>query len=81
MKKIVKLINNERMNRKITASKACESDPTATDICQKKDYADCTVYAFDACVKDHAGCTQYATDYCDPVRDLSACSGVNETDY
>ena len=81
-KKIVKLINGERVNRALTASKAC--DATSTDICAEKnyDYAHCTVYSTDLCVKDYAGCTEHTIDYCSGYqgRDFNAC-GYGVDDY
>ena len=60
-KKIIKLINNERITTKIASAKAC--DATSEDHC-KYDYAMCTIGSYDLCVKDYAGCTNHSFDYC-----------------
>lgn len=82
-KKIIKLINNERTNRKLSASKAC--DTTSTDVCAKTefDYASCTISSFDLCVKDYAGCTNNSIDYCSGSQgeDYYACHTNNAEDY
>jgi len=86
MKKVIKLINNERVKRSVMSAKAslypCE-DPTATDVCTVVNYdnAHCTVGATDLCTKDLAACTKYAVDYCDPGYDVHACIGSGNTDY
>ena len=41
-KKVIKLINNERVNAKIASQKACSGG--ATDICVYQDNADCATY-------------------------------------
>ena len=61
-KKIIKLINNEKIARKISSTKAC--DRHSDDICYEKDYASCTVYSIDICTLDYKGCTNNSTDYC-----------------
>ena len=84
MKKVIKLINNERMNRRVVSAKAAtRCDTSSVDFCAEVNYdnAHCTVGAYDLCVKDYAACSNYATDYCAPERDSSACFGANETDY
>lgn len=83
MKKIIKLINNERMNNRVTSAKASGSSctGTATDFCSSIDNAFCSVGAVDLCVKDYAACTRQAVDYCAPEYDLQACMGYGATDY
>ncbi len=84
MKKVIKLINNERMNNKVTSVKADVTDicaGTAIDICTLSDNATCTVGATDLCVKDYAGCSRQAVDYCAPEYDVQACMGYGTTDY
>ena len=82
MRKIIKLINNERTNEKIQSKKAtydnacCEAD--SVDICAVVDYVACTAYAIDKCNKDYAGCTTEAWDICD--RDFTVCSS-GQYDY
>ena len=63
-KRVIKLINNERMDCKIASAKACSG--AAIDICriESYDFAECSVSATDVCVKDYAGCTSNAFDYC-----------------
>ena len=77
--KVLKLINNERINKKLVSAKAC-GDETAVDYCgnTEKDYADCSVYAYDECMKDYAGCTEGVTDIC--YLDYAACFGAGEED-
>ena len=70
MKKIIKLINNERTNKILNASKAC--DTTSTDICSRIDKAECTVNSIDKCVKDYAGCFEHSSDAC-VFYDTTAC--------
>ena len=82
MRKIIKLINNERMNATILSKKAandyafCESD--SVDVCTAIDYVACTAYATDECNKDYAGCTTEAWDICD--RDFTVCTS-GQYDY
>lgn len=64
-KKIIKLINNERTNKKIISAKGC--DTTSFDECATQNYdnAHCTIYSYDQCVKgDYAACTNSSIDYC-----------------
>lgn len=94
-KKIIKLINNERMNRKVSVRKAC--DATSTDICTEYDCGVCTVSSTDICLKDiggtcvenahdycptrdYAGCANGAYDYCNAVSDVYACIGPGQID-
>ena len=61
MKRIIKLINNERLAAKIQASKACvvgSYDYCTTNV----DNGTCTQNSYDLCNKDHAGCTNYSYD-------------------
>jgi len=82
-KRIIKLINNERTNRTLSATKAC--DASSTDVCavQTHDYAECTISSFDLCVKDYAGCTNNSIDYCGSAegQDFYACHTYNAKDY
>lgn len=85
--KVIKLINNERMSRKIVSAKANDicGDATATDICIKNNYdlAHCTLSSYDLCVKDYAGCTNNSIDYCggNNGEDYYACHTNNAEDY
>ena len=83
MRKIIKLINNERMNQKISSSKAVDfpCDSSSNDYCSEVDNAICTVGSYDLCVKDYAGCTNHTTDYCASVYDYSACYTPGATDH
>lgn len=79
MKKIIKLINDERLNRKLNSGMACDS--TSKDSCAIEDHAGCTVFSEDYCGKDFAGCTNNSFDYCGESggRDFYAChSGEND---
>ena len=77
IKKILKLVNNERVNFKLVSRKACDS--TSTDICPHIDYAACSSYAYDECSKeDYAGCYQGADDIC--TYDAEACGGAGGYD-
>ena len=69
--KFIKLINNERINTKLTAAKAC--DNTSTDTCIHEDNADCTAYSTDKCGKDYAACYDGSMDICSQI-DESVCS-------
>lgn len=73
-RKIIKLINDERMNRKLSARKAC--DATSTDICAEFDSAACTIGSYDMCIKDFKGCTNNSNDYCS--RDYASCANEAE---
>lgn len=75
--KFIKLINNERVNKRLTAAKACDS--TSFDNCEYEDYAGCVVYSYDYCGKDHAACFNHMTDIC-AARDVKTCVGYSE-DY
>jgi len=93
-RKIIKLINDERMNRKLSARKAC--DATSTDICAEFDNAACTIGSYDMCIKDfkgctnnsndyscsrdYAACTNGAYDYCSTISDVYACVGPGQID-
>ncbi len=75
VKRIVKLINNERTNTKLEMPKACDS--TSYDVCKvdEHDYAQCIVNSYDYCNKDHAACFNNGYDYCDTFRDTDLCTG------
>ena len=60
IKKMLKLINDERINNHVTASKADSSNNS----CAYIDNAVCTVNSEDHCIKDFAGCTNNSYDYC-----------------
>lgn len=72
-KMILKLINNERINRKIDSAKAC--DISSQDVCalENYDFAQCTLGSTDLCVKDYAGCSNGHIDYCPSVKDYTPC--------
>lgn len=83
MKKIIKLINNERINIKVRSAKATYDPPcdsTSDDYCSEVDNAICTIGSYDLCVKDYAGCTNHSTDYCATVYDYNACHTAGTTD-
>ena len=63
VKKILKLVNNERVNSKLVSQKAC--DATSKDVCPYVDNAECTTYSYDKCTKeDYAACYNYSDDTC-----------------
>ncbi len=52
MKRIIKLINNERNNKSMLSQKALDRcDSTAHDDCPSIDYGICSLYATDICTK------------------------------
>ena len=86
MKKIIKLINNERKAAFIFSQKAVDNNAIcsegANDICYYIDNAGCSVYANDRCNKDYAACIEGAQDICTNYRDIDLCigAGVNDID-
>lgn len=62
MKRIIKMINNERLNVKQQPQKACDS--SSTDYCTSIDHSSCTINSYDYCQKDMAGCTNDSYDHC-----------------
>ena len=61
--KLVKLINNERNDRRIVSVKGCTGQ--STDHCTLNvDNARCTVNSYDVCGKDYAACYNYSYVYC-----------------
>ena len=76
IKKILKLVNNERKDSKLVSHKSC--DATSVDSCPiSYDYADCMSYAYDMCIKaDYAGCYNYSDDVC--TEDLYSCGNSME---
>ena len=79
-KRMLKLINNERINVRVVSKKAVSwCDSTSVDDCRNLDYAHCGTYAYDKCtVKDLAACQEHATDKCSIDRD--ACIGLTGYD-
>lgn len=94
MKKVIKLINDERKNAQILSQKATNciwddycGDPSADhcdasseDDCLYIDAAHCSLYSEDICLKDHKACSFSQIDHCDYV-DTSVCIGANAEDY
>lgn len=81
VKKIVKLINNERINSAVLSNKANDNDcfGGALDICERIDVSKCDTYAYDYCSKeDRASCDAGADDVC--TYDHQACSGPGVED-
>lgn len=73
MKKMIKLINNERRTARLLSQKGCY------DTCTYVDNAKCSTYAYDHCGKDYAGCQgNAANDYC--TTDHAGCEGVGTVD-
>ena len=86
-KKLIKLINNERINLSIKSQKAVEPDDNAhckddsVDICVYVDNAACSIYANDQCGKDYAACMEGAWDLCTAVaKDVDLCIGAGVAD-
>ena len=78
-KKTIRLINNERMNRKVISSKGC--DTSSTDICVSEDFSNCLIHSFDYCKsKDLAACYHDSDDYCASNGDFHACT-YGHNDY
>ena len=78
VKKLVKLINNERNDRRIASAKGCTG--LSTDTCTRNDdYAECTVNSYDVCGKDYAGCFDNSYDFCS-YKDTDACGNFGH-DY
>lgn len=77
-KRIIKLINNERVNYKLMSAKACTEDVSTND-CSVFDNAQCAVNSYDVCNKDLAGCYNHGYDYCSTPYDTDAC--INSHDY
>lgn len=83
MKKIIKLINNERTNLTIASKKAdVACDNTSIDYCGYVDRGGCAVYAYDKCDSyDLAACFEGAHDHCETKNyDTEACYGVGTVD-
>lgn len=79
VKKIIKLINNERLKIKINSSKAC--DANSSDTCAPYyDNASCYVFAEDSCTKDYAGCSEGANDICNYDYHSEYCIGPTAID-
>ncbi len=78
-KKMIRLINNERVGARAISAKGCDS--SSTDHCYYEDNAQCQVYSIDICsTKDLAGCYSHAEDVCSGELDIAACVYGNE-DY
>ena len=84
-KKLIQLINNERLNLTVKSKKAtedyayCKAD--SNDVCVYIDNAACSTYANDECNKDYAGCMEGAWDICTAVyRDTDLCIGAGVSD-
>ena len=84
-KKLIKLINNERMNYTIKSQKAVDDNAEckidSVDTCVYVDNAACSTYANDKCNKDYAGCMEGAWDICTAVeKDIDLCIGAGVSD-
>ncbi len=77
--RILKLINNERTNVRIASKKGDSCLRGAVDICIEEDHADCSLYAYDSCIKDHAACQEGADDICN-VDNNAPCMGPGAYD-
>lgn len=77
MKKYIKLINHERLSKKITAEKAC--DISSYDLCNIANYdnGNCTTTSYDKCGKDFEGCSQNSEDLCTAI-DYKPCSNGSD---
>lgn len=84
MKRIIKMINNERLNVKRHPQKACDSG--SYDFCTNIDNASCVINSYDYCQKDLAPCVSNSYDKCTIdictndtcTRDYSGCLPNNE---
>ena len=78
-KKIVKLINDERLNPKAISGKGC--DESSTDHCYSFVEGHCAVQSIDICaIKDWESCTNNSQDVCLLTSDIKPCSGFQD-DY
>ncbi len=79
-KKVIKLINDERLNVKTTSAKGC--DVEQNDHCYNLDAAQCWFGAYDTCAtKDLAACINNGTnDVCFFEYDVTVCYG-GQQDY
>lgn len=79
-KKLIKLINNERLDAKIMSQKACAA--ANNDICtvETADKYTCTTYAYDYCGKDYSACSEGADDVCYTYDSGISCSGPGAED-
>ena len=78
-KKVIKLINNERLNTRISSTKALGCYNGAEDTCKWVDDARCSNFAMDDCGKDYAACRNGADDICYNV-DETICVGPGVDD-
>ena len=78
--KVIKLINNERINAKVHSAKGCISG--ANDVCTTTNYdnAYCMTYAVDHCGKDYTACREGAHDICTYIDEDRPCSGAGTFD-
>lgn len=82
MKRIIKLINSERSNIRITSKKAEHCDETSYDVCSNGvDISGCISYSYDRCGKDYTSCRGKAYDYCISVDDDRPCSEEGQYDF
>lgn len=65
VKKFIKLINNERSNRRTISEIAVGCTGGSVDICTVEDYATCIMNSYDVCGKDYIGCTNNSYDFCE----------------
>lgn len=75
--KFIKLINNERINKTVISSKACDY----VDMCitLANDHAACSGHSYDECRDaDYAACFGEGYDVCH--KDYAACSGSDSWD-
>lgn len=83
--RILKLINDERMNVRLASKKGdyrhCVAN--SVDICPSvsTDLAFCSTYAYDECTKaDYAACQEGADDKC-RIDSNAPCIGAGKLDY
>ncbi len=73
VKRLIKLINDERKDGRLVSAKAQNCTGHSTDTCNLYvDNATCTINSYDVCGKDYAGCYNYSYDYCAYI-DNTAC--------
>lgn len=82
MKRIIKLINNERTNAKLLSKKACTANINDYCVITNHDRYHCDQYSTDICNKDQAACTNGAIDNClSFFFDTTKCDGKGAEDY
>lgn len=78
-KRIIHLINNERLKMQASPEKGCDS--TSMDHCYSNDTVECFVYSTDICyTKDWYTCVNHSADVCIDELDTAPCMNY-QNDY